>query len=162
MDTFQAALDAERSRRDAQEDAVTAAVIETRMTLALAREAHTGAQADRDDAAREIEKERERMAVFDIDTHGGIIDIDVGGEVMRTYRRTLQGAGGLLEAMFSGRHKPSLTKEGRYFIDCDPRAFTRLLKALRIGDLQHCCMDDDVDALIEYFALPVPGRISLP
>eukprot|EP01127_Copromyxa_protea_P008856 TRINITY_DN2044_c0_g1_i1.p1 TRINITY_DN2044_c0_g1~~TRINITY_DN2044_c0_g1_i1.p1 ORF type:complete len:491 (+),score=61.58 TRINITY_DN2044_c0_g1_i1:1758-3230(+) len=56
----------------------------------------------------------------------------VGGKYMATSKQTLtSGQGGMLGAMFSGRHKLALNRDGCIFLDRDPEAFRYVLDFLR-------------------------------
>ena len=116
-----------------------------------AREMYADAETARRKATMELEEERKRMAVYKV---GDIVDLDVGGEYIRVFRSTLVNAGGLLEAMFSGRHEPSLTPEGRHFLDFDVSLFRRLLASLRLGTLSHAVQTDDLlRTVADYFSV---------
>lgn len=150
----QSALEALARTRDTVA-AERAEVARGRERLARARREVEEAQAEvascRVRAEDQYRRELQELARFSI---SDIVDLDVGGTRMRTYRSTLRSAGGLLEAMFSGRHDPVLTADGAHFIDCDAQIFRRMLNAVRFGTL-----DEDVDTcdalhrLAEYFQI---------
>jgi hypothetical protein len=63
-----------------------------------------------------------------------IVELNVGGENMTTYRSTLCASqGSMLAAMFSGRWEEKLQKDkdGRYFLDHDPYCMRKIIDFLR-------------------------------
>ena len=53
---------------------------------------------------------------------------------MDTFESTLRSGGGFLDALFSGRHEPTLDKEGRIFLDRDGATFRKVLDFLRSAE----------------------------
>jgi len=61
-----------------------------------------------------------------------VIDLNVGGEVMSTFKSTLTRIkDSMLAAMFSGLHPITKDKKGRAFIDRNPKFFRLILEYLR-------------------------------
>ena len=54
-----------------------------------------------------------------------IINLNVGGLLLSTRLSTLQGAGGFLSALFSGRFEPDRTR-GNIFLDLNGEHFKRI------------------------------------
>ena len=149
LDSMRLAIEKEYANIETQRVQVEKQKENAEALMSDARRIYTDAENARHRVMLELEGERERMAVYKV---GELIDLDVGGEHLRTFRSTLVNAGGLLEAMFSGRHEPRLTPEGRHFIDFEASLFRRLLAALRLGTLAHAAQTDDLlHTTAEYF-----------
>jgi hypothetical protein len=85
-------------------------------------------------AAERAALEAERALMAGAATDSDLVQLNVGGALCCTQRRTLACASGsLLAAMFSGRWEQSLVRDadGRAFLDDDPEEFRALLGALR-------------------------------
>lgn len=76
------------------------------------------------------EAEKESLANF-YKFKNKIVKINAGGTLMTTRLSTLTCAGGMLEALFSGRFEPDKDEEGNVFIDLDGSDFSQWLKLLR-------------------------------
>jgi len=142
-----AAWDAERTRL-AEENARLREFQHTVMKMrALAdkhvKEAHEHVRATREKLEREVQD----MKRYQFER---IVDLDVGGEHIRCYSALLAGAGGMLGAMFSGRHEPVLTAEGRHYIDFDGTLFRRVISYLR---MQQSDVDDALQRGLDYFCI---------
>lgn len=75
--------------------------------------------------------ERDKIAKLNAST-SDIVEINCGGKILATTRSTLKKYDGtLLEAMFSGRHKMNTDRDGRVFIDRDPKYLRILLNLMR-------------------------------
>ena len=73
-----------------------------------------------------------------MDEGSDVIELNVGGERMATLRSTLcQVEGSLLASMFSGRWEDSMShdKEGRIFLNFDPKYFALILGHLRAKEI---------------------------
>eukprot|EP00123_Amoebidium_parasiticum_P007451 comp18132_c0_seq1/m.18848 comp18132_c0_seq1/g.18848 ORF comp18132_c0_seq1/g.18848 comp18132_c0_seq1/m.18848 type:complete len:513 (-) comp18132_c0_seq1:33-1571(-) len=108
------------------------------------------------------QKERdlqERAAAF-VQDHNAkacdIITLNVGGQPITTTRSTLcRLPDSMLAAMFSGRHRLATDKEGRYFIDRDPKYFAHVLNYLRSDCTRPpkitCKDEDERERVLEEF-----------
>lgn len=138
IDQMRVAADRECTRLATRQREIDDSHAEVERLLAEARETREGAMRVKREADEALEEERAKMALHTIED---VVDLDVGGSHLRTYRTTLVRAGGLLEVMFSGRHEPTLTSIG-HFIDFDPALFRRLLSHLRTGTLDVAMQND--------------------
>lgn len=83
-----------------------------------------------------------------------IVSLNVGGHFFTTRLSTLlKDEGSMLAAMFSGRYKVEMDKEGRYFIDRDGRYFGYILNYLRDASLPKPCVALQVYREADYFQL---------
>ena len=76
--------------------------------------------------------ENEKKRIAKIQPVSDIVELNVGGNKEFEIRKTTlsQVQGSALEAMFSGRHQLSM-KNGKVFIDRDPKAFKMLIDFIR-------------------------------
>ena len=77
---------------------------------------------------KEVEKFNKTFENNDDD----IFELNVGGTLFTVTRKTLcRAPGTMIEAKFSGRHPIKLTKDGKVFIDRNPKAFEYVIEYLR-------------------------------
>jgi len=104
---------------------------------------------------QQFEKEKEEVEKLYQITEN-IIELNVGGDTITTLKTTLTSIqGSMLCAMFSGRHTLTTDKQGRYFIDRNPKYFRMILEALRTGNLPNYEPKEKDELLreMDYFGL---------
>lgn len=91
-----------------------------------------------------------------------ILTLDVGGEVFRVYRSTLQQVeGSVLSTLASGRWQGSGGEDGTIFLDCNPRSFQEILdflRELRLNRFARSSFTLKASRLADYLGIPV-GRV---
>ena len=86
----------------------------------------------------------EQAKILQAAPEGPTVDLDISGQLnMRVSKSTLtQVKGSALDACFSGRH-PLVEKDGRVFLDRNPKQFEMMITYLRNG--RKLCCDTQSD-----------------
>lgn len=148
---LQGAVDDERKRlRDLRHQLEAQLIVATKNREAAEVDRRAAAEA-RAEMEADLEEERRLMGER---FSGSIVDLDCGGTVISTLRHTVEKAGGLLEAVVSGRHSV-VQREGRFFIDADPRVVRRILTAVTTGTADELLHDSETAAVVDYLQVDV-------
>lgn len=148
---LQGAVDDERKRlRDLRHQLEAQLVVATKNREAAEVDRRAAAEA-RAEMEADLEEERRLMGER---FSGSIVDLDCGGTVISTLRHTVEKAGGLLEAVVSGRHSV-VQRDGRFFIDADPRVVRRILTAVTTGTADELLHDSETAAVVDYLQVDV-------
>lgn len=90
-----------------------------------------------------------------------IINLNVGGTIIKTRKSTLTRGGGFLESLVSGRHIPDLDENGNIFIDLDPTHFRLVLDFLRYGETD-TLMPMELKRMFKYLCIGGQEMFRLP
>ena len=148
---LQGAVDDERKRlQDLRHQLEAQLIVATKNRQAAEVDRRAAAEA-RAEMEADLEEERRLMGER---FSGSIVDLDCGGTVISTLRHTVEKAGGLLEAVVSGRHSV-VQRDGRFFIDADPRVVRRILTAVTTGTADELLHDSETAAVVDYLQVDV-------